>query len=90
MFLFIFVSNWSGALSPWKLIQLTHGELAAPSNDINTTIALALLTSVAFFYTGLCRDTIFYLIQSKLCIVFFKSNLFPLVHHVDAFPCFLL
>nr|YP_009549000.1 ATP synthase CF0 subunit IV [Calciphilopteris ludens]AYW15975.1 ATP synthase CF0 subunit IV [Calciphilopteris ludens] len=53
MFLFIFVSNWSGALFPWRVIQLPHGELAAPTNDINTTVALALLTSVAHFYAGL-------------------------------------
>nr|YP_010466174.1 ATP synthase CF0 A subunit [Haplopteris ensiformis]UQV94623.1 ATP synthase CF0 A subunit [Haplopteris ensiformis] len=52
MFLFIFVSNWSGALLPWRVIQLPHGELAAPTNDINTTVALALLTSVAYFYAG--------------------------------------
>ncbi|WVZ03164.1 hypothetical protein V8G54_023970, partial [Vigna mungo] len=39
-----------GALLPWKIIQLPHGELAAPTNDINTTVALALLTSVAYFY----------------------------------------
>ena len=47
VFLFIFVSNWSGALIPWKLIELPHGELAAPTNDINTTVALALLTSAS-------------------------------------------
>ncbi|KAL7251048.1 hypothetical protein ACSBR1_012970 [Camellia fascicularis] len=39
-----------GALLPWKIIQLPHGELAAPTKDINTTVALALLTSVAYFY----------------------------------------
>ncbi|KAL9251510.1 ATP synthase subunit a, chloroplastic-like protein, partial [Drosera capensis] len=50
LFLFIFVSNWSGAFFPWKIIQLPHGELAAPTNVINTTVALALLTSVAYFY----------------------------------------
>ncbi|KAB2080785.1 hypothetical protein ES319_A05G089400v1 [Gossypium barbadense] len=55
MFLFIFVSNWSGALLPWKIIQLPHGELAAPTNDINTTVALALLTLVAYFYAGLSK-----------------------------------
>lgn len=52
LFLFIFVSNWSGALIPWKLIKLPEGELAAPTNDINTTVALALLTSLAYFYAG--------------------------------------
>ena len=49
MFLFIFVSNWSGALIPWKIIELPHGELGAPTNDINTTAGLALLTSSAYF-----------------------------------------
>jgi F-type H+-transporting ATPase subunit a len=60
MFLFIFVSNWSGALFPWKLIELPHGELAAPTNDINTTVALALLTSVAYFYAGLNKKGLSY------------------------------
>lgn len=52
LFLFIFVSNWSGALFPWKLISLPEGELAAPTNDINTTVALALCTSFVYFYAG--------------------------------------
>lgn len=52
LFLFIFVSNWSGALLPWHVIELPEGELAAPTGDINTTVALALLTSLAYFYAG--------------------------------------
>jgi len=52
LFLFIFVANWLGALVPWKLIQLPEGELAAPTNDINTTVALSLLTSLSYFYGG--------------------------------------
>ncbi|XP_027155942.1 uncharacterized protein LOC113756459 [Coffea eugenioides] len=60
LFLFIFVSNWSGALLPWKIIQLPHGELAAPTNDINTTVALALLTSVAYFYAGITKKGLSY------------------------------
>ena len=52
IFLFIFVANWLGALFPWKLIQLPEGELAAPTNDINTTVALSLLTSISYFYAG--------------------------------------
>ncbi len=55
LFLFIFVSNWSGALVPWKLFKLPAGELAAPTNDINTTVALALLTSLAYFYAGFSK-----------------------------------
>nr|YP_009330307.1 ATP synthase subunit a [Lambia antarctica]ANN39001.1 ATP synthase subunit a [Lambia antarctica] len=53
IFLFVFVSNWSGALIPWRIIELPNGELAAPTNDINTTVALALLTSIAYFFAGL-------------------------------------
>nr|YP_009306239.1 ATP synthase CF0 subunit IV [Derbesia sp. WEST4838]AOP19143.1 ATP synthase CF0 subunit IV [Derbesia sp. WEST4838] len=53
IFLFVFISNWSGALIPWRLIELPNGELAAPTNDINTTVALALLTSIAYFSAGL-------------------------------------
>jgi F-type H+-transporting ATPase subunit a len=55
LFLFIFVSNWSGALVPWRLIELPNGELGAPTSDINTTVALALMTSVAYFYGGLSK-----------------------------------
>ncbi len=60
LFLFIFVSNWSGALIPWKLLEIPEGELAAPTNDINTTVALALLTSIAYFYAGLKKKGLGY------------------------------
>lgn len=60
IFLFIFVSNWSGALFPWRLIEIPNGELAAPTNDINTTVALALLTSIAYFYAGLRKKGLGY------------------------------
>lgn len=55
LFLFIFVANWSGALVPWKLIHLPEGELASPTSDINTTVAFALLTSLAYFYAGISK-----------------------------------
>jgi F-type H+-transporting ATPase subunit a len=60
LFLFIFVSNWSGALIPWKLIEIPNGELAAPTNDINTTVSLALLTSLAYFYAGISKKGLGY------------------------------
>lgn len=60
LFLFIFVSNWSGALIPWKLFKLPEGELGAPTADINTTVALALLTSLAYFYAGFSRKGLGY------------------------------
>jgi F-type H+-transporting ATPase subunit a len=49
LFLFVFVSNWSGALLPWRIIQLPHVELVAPTNDINTTLSFVLLMSEAYF-----------------------------------------
>ena len=55
VFLFIFLSNWTGALFPWKFFIIPNGELAAPTNDINTTVALALLTSIAYFYAGFSK-----------------------------------
>jgi len=60
VFLFVFGCNWAGALIPWKLIELPEGELAAPTNDINVTVALALLTSLAYFYGGLSKKGIGY------------------------------
>nr|ARW60196.1 ATP synthase CF0 subunit IV [Laurencieae sp.] len=60
IFLFILGSNWAGALIPWKLIVLPEGELAAPTNDINTTVALSLLTSIAYFYAGLSKNGLGY------------------------------
>jgi F-type H+-transporting ATPase subunit a len=53
LFLFILGSNLMGALLPWKMIELPSGELAAPTNDINTTASLALLTSFSYFFAGL-------------------------------------
>ena len=67
IFLFIFVSNWSGALLPWKIIELPNGELAAPTNDINTTVALALLTSFSYFFAGF----------QKLGLHYFKRYISP-------------
>merc|ERR1711998_203074 len=60
LFLFIFVSNWTGALIPWKIIELPNGELGAPTNDINTTVALALLVSGAYFWAGLAKKGLGY------------------------------
>ena len=60
IFLFIFVSNWSGALLPYHIIEIPNGELAAPTNDINTTVALALLTSISYFYAGISKKGLGY------------------------------
>jgi len=60
LFLFILGCNWAGALIPWKVIELPQGELAAPTNDINTTVALALLVSAAYFFAGFRKKGIGY------------------------------
>ena len=60
LFLFILGCNWAGALIPWKLIELPEGELAAPTNDINTTVALALITSFSYFYAGINKKGLSY------------------------------
>jgi len=52
IFLFILGCNWAGALIPWKLLELPEGEFAAPTNDINTTACLAILTSLTYFGAG--------------------------------------
>ena len=52
LFFFVLGSNWAGALIPWKLVELSEGELAAPTNDINTTACLAILTSITYFGAG--------------------------------------
>lgn len=52
LFFFILGSNWAGALIPWKLIEIPEGELSAPTNDINTTACLAILTSLTYFLAG--------------------------------------
>lgn len=60
LFLFIFVSNWSGALIPWHVFEIPSGELAAPTNDINTTVSLAMLTSISYFYAGINKKGLGY------------------------------
>lgn len=73
LFLFIWVSNWTSLL-PYRLVSLPQGELAPPTSDINVTAALALLTSVAYFYAG---------IRKKGVLSFFKARLNPLTFLED-------
>ena len=68
LFIFILGCNWIGIIIPWKLIKLPKGELSSPTNDINTTVALALLTSIAYFYAGL----------NKKGINYFKRYIYPI------------
>ncbi|KAI5662548.1 hypothetical protein M9H77_21871 [Catharanthus roseus] len=49
-----------GALLPLKIIQLPHGELVVHTNDISTTVVLALLTPMAYFYAVLAENGLGY------------------------------
>jgi F-type H+-transporting ATPase subunit a len=42
------------------LIPLPEGELASPTNDINTTAGLALLTSIMYFVAGISKRGLSY------------------------------
>lgn len=59
IFLFVFVANWLGQF-PLKLVHLPEGELASPTNDINTTVALALIVSASYFYAGIKKKGLGY------------------------------
>ena len=43
-----------------EIIEIPNGELAAPTNDINTTVALSLLTSISYFYAGISKKGLGY------------------------------
>ncbi|MGA7954050.1 MAG: F0F1 ATP synthase subunit A [Gloeobacterales cyanobacterium] len=59
IFLFVFISNWLGQL-PLKFIHLPEGELASPTNNINTTVGLALIVSAAYLYAGIKKKGLSY------------------------------
>ncbi len=59
IFLFVFVSNWLGQF-PIRILQLPEGEMASPTNNINTTVALALIVSAAYFYAGIKKKGLSY------------------------------
>lgn len=52
LFFLILISNLIGQL-PWKLIHLPKGEFASPTNDINTTAALAVFVLIYYLYKGI-------------------------------------
>lgn len=52
LFLFIVTANLMGQL-PLRLIELKHGELASPTNDINMTAAMAIIVLVYYVFAGI-------------------------------------
>ena len=67
LFLFILFANLEGQL-PWRLYHLDKGEFASPTNDINTTLGLALVVSAYYIFAGILTKGIGY----------FKHYLYPL------------
>lgn len=60
-FVFIFGSNWAGALLPLELIRVPEAELHAPTADVNVTAGLALAVSHSYFYAGFQTRSLGYL-----------------------------
>ena len=54
LFLFIVTANLMGQL-PLKMIELKHGEIASPTNDINLTAGLAIIVLVYYVVAGLIK-----------------------------------
>jgi F-type H+-transporting ATPase subunit a len=54
IFLFVFVSNWSGALIPWHVIEIPNGELAAPTNDIYNSCFISINFN-CLLYAGISK-----------------------------------
>lgn len=59
LFLFILFGNLIGQV-PLKLIHLPEGELASPTNDLNTTVSLALLVLVYYLAAGIRKKGLGY------------------------------
>ncbi|MBE7706885.1 MAG: F0F1 ATP synthase subunit A [Cyanobacteria bacterium SIG30] len=63
LFLFILTANLSGQI-PWRLYHLKTGELASPTNDINMTMAMAILVLVYYLYQGVKTKGLKYFLHS--------------------------
>ena len=61
LFLFVLFSNWIGIL-PWRLLHLAGVplEIASPTNDLNTTGGLALISVMSYFYFGIKKKGLSY------------------------------
>lgn len=59
LFLFILTANLVGQL-PWKLYHLPQGEFAAPTNDLNLTVALAVIVVIYYIASGVAKKGLSY------------------------------
>ena len=54
LFFFIIVANLMGQI-PFRVLQMKHGELASPTNDINVTAAMAIIVLIYYVAAGLMK-----------------------------------
>lgn len=61
IFVFVLSCNWLGLL-PWRLLHLAHipVEIASPTNDLNTTLGLAIISVISYFYYGIKKKGLGY------------------------------
>lgn len=80
LFLFIVTANLMGQL-PLKLIELKHGEIASPTNDINLTAALAVIVLIYYVCAGFAKKKLKFLIHdfSFVGIILFLVELLEMV-----------
>jgi F-type H+-transporting ATPase subunit a len=62
LFLFIVTANLMGQL-PLRMIELQHGEIASPTNDINLTAGLAIIVLVYYVTAGLMKKKAHFLFK---------------------------
>lgn len=80
LFLFIVTANLMGQL-PLRLIELKHGELASPTNDINMTAAMAVIVLIYYVSAGLMKKKFKFFIHSfnPIDIIVFFVELLEMV-----------
>jgi len=80
LFLFIVTANLMGQL-PLKLMELKHGELASPTNDINLTAAMAVIVLIYYVCAGFKKKKLKFLIHdfSFVGIILFLVELLEMV-----------
>ena len=54
LFLFILTANLAGQI-PWRIYHLSAGELASPTNDLNMTLAMALVVLIYYIGAGVIK-----------------------------------
>ena len=62
LFLFIVTANLMGQL-PLRMIELQHGEIASPTNDINLTAGLAIIVLVYYVTAGVMKKKAHFLFK---------------------------